>query len=134
MLKILLFYIFKWVENRIGLIQKKLGRYLHICRGDKYCFFLKAAYIFSSTNSTFRRDYSAKICIYIYLPSACWFIKRTGTRDLIWLKVVGIIGKVLMSRAHGRPLKFFKVFLYNFNYYFKKLSGTGKNYAYCKCE
>ena len=53
-------------------------------------------------------------------------IKGTGTRDLIWLKVV--------SRADGRPLKFFKVFLYNFNYYFQKLSGTGKNYAYCKCE
>ena len=39
-----------------------------------------------------------------------------------------------MSRAHGKPLKKFKVFLYIFNYYFKKLSGTGKNYAYCKCE
>ena len=34
-----------------------------------------------------------------------------------------------MSRAHGRPLKIFKVFLYIFNYYFKKFSGTGKNYA-----
>ena len=30
----------------------------------------------------------------------------------------GIIGKILMSRAHGRPLKNFKVFLYIFNYYF----------------
>ena len=29
-----------------------------------------------------------------------------------------------MSRAHGRPLKFFKVILYIFNYYFKKLGGT----------
>ena len=46
----------------------------------------------------------------------------------------GIIGKILMSRALGRPLKVFKVFFYIFNYYFKKLSGTGKNYAYCKCE
>ena len=27
----------------------------------------------------------------------------------------------LASRAHGRPLKFFKVFLYIFNYYFKSL-------------
>ena len=60
--------------------------------------------------------------------------KGKGTRDLIWLKVVPIIGKILMSRAHGRPLKNFKAFLYIFNYYFKKLSGTGKNYAYCKCE
>ena len=33
----------------------------------------------------------------------------------------GIIGKILMSWAHGRPLKFFKVFLYIFNYYFKKV-------------
>ena len=41
----------------------------------------------------------------------------------------GIIGKILMSRAHERPLKFLKVFLYIFNYYFKKLSGTGKKYA-----
>ena len=46
----------------------------------------------------------------------------------------GIIGKILMSRALGRPIKSFKVLLYIFNYYFKKLSGTGKNYAYCKCE
>ena len=46
----------------------------------------------------------------------------------------GIIGKILMSRAHVRPLKKFRVFLYIFNYYFKKLSGTDKNYAYCKCE
>ena len=46
----------------------------------------------------------------------------------------GTIGKISMSRAHGRPLKFLKVFLYIFNYYFKKLSGTGKNDAYCKCE
>ena len=49
----------------------------------------------------------------------------------------GIIGKILKStvgRAHGRPLTFLKVFLYIFNYYFKNLSGTGKNYAYCKCE
>ena len=46
----------------------------------------------------------------------------------------GIIGKILKSRANGRPLKFLKVFLYIFNYYFKKFSGTGKNYAYCKCE
>ena len=38
----------------------------------------------------------------------------------------GIIGKILMSRAHGRPLKIFKVFLYIFNFYFKKFSGTGK--------
>ena len=56
-------------------------------------------------------------------------LKGTGTRDLIWQS--GIIGKILMSWAHGRPLKFFKVFLYIFNYYFKKLSGTGKNYVYC---
>ena len=40
----------------------------------------------------------------------------------------GIIGKILMSTAHGRPLKKFEVFLYIFIYYFKKLSGTGKNY------
>jgi len=33
----------------------------------------------------------------------------------------GIIGKILMSRAHGRPLTNFKVFLYIFNYYFKSL-------------
>jgi len=33
----------------------------------------------------------------------------------------GIIGKILMCRAHGRPLKTFKVFLYIFNFYFKKL-------------
>ena len=46
----------------------------------------------------------------------------------------GIIGKILMRRAHGRPLKIFKVFFNIFNYNFKKLSGTGKNYAYCKCE
>ena len=38
----------------------------------------------------------------------------------------GIIGKILMSRVHGRPLKNFKVSLYIFNYYFKKFSGTGK--------
>jgi len=44
-----------------------------------------------------------------------------------------IMGRIIMSRAHGRPLKFFKVFLYIFYYYFKKLSDTGKNYAYCKC-
>ncbi len=55
------------------------------------------------------------------------------SQDAITVKS-GIIGKILLSRAHGRPLKFFKVFLYIFNYYFKKLSGTGKNYAYCKCE
>ena len=36
----------------------------------------------------------------------------------------GFIGKILMSRAHGRPLKNVKVFFYIFNYYFKKLSGT----------
>ena len=35
-----------------------------------------------------------------------------------------------MRRAHGRPLKMFKVFLYINNYYFKNLSGTGKKYAY----
>ena len=46
----------------------------------------------------------------------------------------GIIGKILMSRANGRPLKNFKGSLYIFNYYFKQLSGTGKNHAYCKCE
>ena len=46
----------------------------------------------------------------------------------------GIIGKILMSRPHRRPLKIFKVFLYIFFYYFKNFSGTGKNYAYCKCE
>ena len=46
--------------------------------------------------------------------------KGTGTRDLIWLKVV-VIGNILISRAHGRPLQFLKVFLYIFNYYFKKL-------------
>ena len=33
----------------------------------------------------------------------------------------GIIGKILMSRAHGRPLKIFKVFLYTFNNYFKNI-------------
>ena len=38
----------------------------------------------------------------------------------------GIIRKILISRAHGRPLKFFKVFLYIFNYYFKNLSGKAK--------
>jgi len=38
----------------------------------------------------------------------------------------GINGKILMRRAHGRPLKNFKVFLYIFYYYFKKFSGTGK--------
>ena len=37
----------------------------------------------------------------------------------------GIIGKILKSGAHGRPLKFFKVFLNIFNFYFKKLSGAG---------
>ena len=37
-------------------------------------------------------------------------------RDMIFdLAKSGIIGKILMSRAHGRPLKFFKVFLYIFN-------------------
>ena len=41
----------------------------------------------------------------------------------------GIIGKILMSRAHGRPLQNVKVFLYIFSYYFKKFSDTGKNYA-----
>ena len=45
----------------------------------------------------------------------------------------GIIGKILMSRAHGRPLQILKESLYIFNYYYKKLSRTGKNYAYCKC-
>ena len=30
----------------------------------------------------------------------------------------GIIGKILMNKAHGRPLKNFKEFLYIFNYYF----------------
>ena len=44
----------------------------------------------------------------------------------------GIIGKILMSRAHGGPLKFYKVLLYILHQYFKKLSGTGKIYAYCK--
>ena len=39
------------------------------------------------------------------------------------LAKTGIIGKILMSSAHGRPLKMFKVILYIFNYYFKKLSG-----------
>jgi len=38
----------------------------------------------------------------------------------------GIIGHILMSRAYGRPLQFLKVFVNIFNYYFKKLSGTGK--------
>ena len=37
-----------------------------------------------------------------------------------------IIGKILMSRAHGRPLKNFKELLYIFNYFSKKFSGTGK--------
>jgi len=46
----------------------------------------------------------------------------------------GVIGKILMSRAHGRPLQIFLVFLYIFYYYFKKFSGTDKIYAYCKCE
>jgi len=50
------------------------------------------------------------------------------------LATSGIIGKILKSRAHGRPLKMFEMFLNILNYYFKKLSGTGKNYAYCKCE
>ena len=62
----------------------------------------------------------------------------TGFRDRdprLDLAKSGSIGKILMSRAHGRPLKKFKVFIYYiFNYYFKNLSGTGKNYAYCKCE
>ena len=31
-----------------------------------------------------------------------------------------------MSMAHGRPLKIFKVFLYIFNYYFKKFSVLAK--------
>ena len=39
----------------------------------------------------------------------------------------GIIGKILMSRAHGRPLKKFKVFLYIFNYYFKKVKWYWQN-------
>ena len=38
----------------------------------------------------------------------------------------GILGKILMRWDNGRPLKIFEVFLYIFNYYFKKLSGTGK--------
>ena len=47
----------------------------------------------------------------------------------------GIIGKILMSRSHGRPLQIFKVLLYIFNYFFfLKFSGTSKNHAYCKCE
>ena len=33
----------------------------------------------------------------------------------------GIIGKILMRRAHGRHLKFFKVFLYIFNFILKSL-------------
>ena len=47
--------------------------------------------------------------------SCCSSFKGTGTRDLIWLKVVGIIGQILVSRAYGRPLKNFKVLLYIFN-------------------
>ena len=46
----------------------------------------------------------------------------------------GIIGLILVRRAYGRPLKFFKVLLYMFNYFFKKFSDTCKNHAYCKCE
>ena len=53
----------------------------------------------------------------VILPSKdyvfCCF-KGTGTRDFIWLKS-GLIGNILMSRAHGRPLKKFKVLLYIFN-------------------
>ena len=41
-----------------------------------------------------------------------------GQRKIFDLAKSGIIGKILMSRAHGRPLKIFKVFLYIFNYYF----------------
>ena len=48
------------------------------------------------------------------------------------LAISGIIGKILIIRANGRPLQIFKVFLYIFNYFFKKLSGTGKTFAYCK--
>ena len=55
-------------------------------------------------------------------------LKGTGTQRFDLTKS-GIIGKILMRRAHGRPLQIFKVFLYIFNYYFKKFSGTGKNYA-----
>jgi len=63
------------------------------------------------------------------------FLSPKRDRDTrFYLAKSGIIGKIMMSRAHGRPLKNFKVFLYIFNYYFKKLSGTGKNHAYCKCE
>ena len=58
-----------------------------------------------------------------------------GDRDTRFdLAKSGIIAKILMSRAHGRPLTFLKVFLYIFNYYFKKFSDTGKNRAYRKCE
>jgi len=62
----------------------------------------------------------------------CSFYRDRDTR--FDLAKSGIIGKILMCRAHERPLKICKVFLYIFYYYFKKLSGTDKNYAYCKFE
>ena len=46
----------------------------------------------------------------------------------------GIIEKILMSRAQGQLKNFFKELIYIIYLYFKKLSGTGKNYADCKCE
>jgi hypothetical protein len=46
----------------------------------------------------------------------------------------GIIGGILMSGARGRPLKFFEVFLYIFNYYFGEFGGAGRDCAYCRCE
>ena len=57
-------------------------------------------------------------------------IKGTGTRDLIWLKVVSLDRSWLVHRAYRRPLKYFKVLLYIFNKFFKKFSGNGKKHAY----
>ena len=59
-----------------------------------------------------------------------WSIDRQGL-CLLSRSIVGVDD--LATTAHGRPLQIFKVFFYIFNYYFKKLSGTGKNYAYLKC-
>ena len=73
-----------------------------------------------------------KICGLISPQAVSDSVKGTGTRDLIWLKVVSLDRSWLVPRAHGRHLKIFKMLLYNFNKFLKKFSGTGKTYAYCK--
>ena len=47
-------------------------------------------------------------------------LQGTGTRDLIWLKVVSL-DKSWLGGAYGQPLKVFKMLLYIFNKFFLKV-------------